>query len=60
MLKEHDIHIEPKSCKLKLLGKLIVQHGVKAWFDGGRGFFLYKVIVSKHCNSLVSKHCNTP
>ena len=30
MLKEHDMHIEPKSYKLKFLGKLVVQHGVKA------------------------------
>ena len=26
------MHIEPKSCKLKLLGKLVIQHGTKAWF----------------------------
>ena len=25
-VKKHNMHIEPKSCELKLLGKLIVQH----------------------------------
>lgn len=28
------MHCEPKFYKVKLLGKLIVQHGVKALFDG--------------------------
>ena len=28
------MHIESLSCKLKLLGKLIVQHDIRAWFDG--------------------------
>ena len=26
--KEHDMHIEPKFCKFKLLGKLVVQHSI--------------------------------
>ena len=26
------MHIEPKSYKLKLLRKLIVQHGIRVWF----------------------------
>ena len=25
-VKEHDMHIKPKSCELKLLGKLLVHH----------------------------------
>ena len=25
----HDMHIEPKSYKFKLLGKLVVQHGIR-------------------------------
>ena len=29
----HDIHCGPKSYKLKLLGKLVVQHGIRASFD---------------------------
>ena len=28
-VKEHDMHIEPKSCQRKLLGKLVVQHKLK-------------------------------
>nr|CAN63561.1 hypothetical protein VITISV_008646 [Vitis vinifera] len=31
---EYDMHIESLSCKLKLLGKLVVQHDIRAWFDG--------------------------
>ena len=33
-VKEHDIHIEPKSWKSKLLGNLVIQHGIRVWFDG--------------------------
>ena len=29
-----DIHCEPKPNQLKLLGKLVIQHGIKASFDG--------------------------
>lgn len=31
---EHDIHYEPKSNKLKLLRKVVVQHGIKISFGG--------------------------
>ena len=31
-VKAHHMHIEPKSCKL--LGKLVVQYGIRAWFGG--------------------------
>ena len=31
-VKKHNMHIEPKSWKLKLLGKLIVQHGIRLHF----------------------------
>ena len=37
-VKEHDMHIEPKSWKLKLLEKLVAQYDVRAWFAGARGF----------------------
>ena len=30
----HDMHGEPKSYKLKLLRKLVTQHGIKAFFGG--------------------------
>ena len=30
----HDIHCEPKSYKLKLLEKLVIQHGIRALFSG--------------------------
>ena len=33
-VNEHDMHIELKSCKFKLLKKLVVQHYIEAWFGG--------------------------
>ena len=30
IIKEHDMHIEPKSCKFELLGKLVIQYGIRA------------------------------
>ena len=48
---------ESKSCKLKLLGKLIIQHGIRAWF-GGRSHvwiaspqFAFAPFVSLNMNS---------
>ena len=38
IIKEHDMHIEPKSSKLKLLGKLVVQQGIRSWFAKGHEF----------------------
>lgn len=32
--KEHNIHYEPKYHKLKLLGKLVIQHGIRTSFGG--------------------------
>ena len=31
-VKEHDIHIKPKSYKLEFLGELVIYHGIRAWF----------------------------
>lgn len=31
-VKKYDIH-KPKSYELKVLGKLVVQHGVKTWLE---------------------------
>ena len=31
-VKEHDMHIESKSCEFKLLRKLIVQHDIETCF----------------------------
>ena len=31
----HDIHYGPNFYKLKFLGKLVVQHGIKDLFSGG-------------------------
>ena len=33
-VKEHDIHCGSKSYKFKLLGKLVVQHGIRALLSG--------------------------
>ena len=33
-VKEHDMHIESKSCKFKFSRKLVIQHGIKTWFGG--------------------------
>ena len=32
-VKKHDIHINLKSCMFNLLGKLIVQHCIRIWFE---------------------------
>ena len=31
-VKEHDMYIEPKSYKFKLLVKLVIQHSIRTWF----------------------------
>ena len=33
-VKEHDMHIESKSCKFKFSRNLIIQNGIKTWFGG--------------------------
>ena len=38
IFRAYKIHFELKSYKLKLLGKLVIQHGIKALF-GGRSSF---------------------
>ena len=32
-VKEHNMHIKPKFYKVKLLEKLVVQYGIRIWFD---------------------------
>ena len=31
-VKEHDMYIEPKSYKFKLLVQLVIQHSIRTWF----------------------------
>ena len=33
IIREHDMYIEFKFCRLKFLGKLVVQRGMRAWFS---------------------------
>ena len=31
-VKRHDVHINFKSCKFKILGKLVIKHCIRIWF----------------------------
>ena len=45
-IKEYDIHCESKSYKLELLGKLVVQHDIRALLVGSHVFEPHRIIVS--------------
>ena len=54
-VKKHDMHIQLKTCNFKILGKLVVQHDIRPWFDRRLG--VREVLLDMDSNCVCFSTC---